>query len=149
MPGNSVDVNGLSTYYRAYGQGDPLVLLHGGFGSGEDLEPVVRELAKHFRVIAPDRRGHGRTADVEGPITYDNMGSDTIAFMEAIQLPKAHLVGFSDGGILCLLIALQRPDLVSLMVPVSANFHHEGVAPQTKAMFGSVTPEVLKMMIPE
>ena len=73
MPDNTVDVNGLSTYYREWGQGDPLLLLHGGFGSGEDMPPIGRELAKHFRVIAPDRRGHGRTPDVEGPITYENI----------------------------------------------------------------------------
>jgi pimeloyl-ACP methyl ester carboxylesterase len=118
-------------------------------GAAKTWSRFGRELAKRFRVIARDRRGHGRTADVEVPITYDNMAADSIAFMEAIQLPKAHLVGYSDGGILCLLIALQRPDLVSRMVPVSANFHYERVAQETKAMFGSVTPEVLKMMIPE
>lgn len=149
MPDNTVEVNGLSTFYHEWGQGDPLLLLHGGFGSGEDMQPIGRELAKHFRVIAPDRRGHGRTPDVEGPITYENMAADTIAFMEAMNLPKAHLVGYSDGGILCLLIALQRPDLISRMVPLSANFHHEGIPPQTMAMFGSVTPDVLKMMLPE
>lgn len=149
LAGNYIDVNGLGTYFEEYGQGEPLLLLHGGYGTGDSLAAIGQELAKHFRVIAPDRRGHGHTPDVEGPLTYDDMAADTIALMETMCLEKAHMVGYSDGGILCLLIALRRPELVSHMVPLSANFHHEGLAPQAKAMLPNLTPDVMRMVMPE
>jgi pimeloyl-ACP methyl ester carboxylesterase len=108
-----------------------------------------QELAKHFRVIAPDRSGHGHTADMDGPFRYEAMATEMIGFLEALGIGKAALVGYSDGANICLLMALQRPEMVSRMVPISANFHHDGLSPQAKAMFGSFSPDVLRAMLPE
>ena len=93
-----VDVGGIHTYYEAVGDGPPVLLLHGGLMSGADYPDQVAALSARFRVVAPDRRGHGHTADVEGPITYELMAADTIAFMDALGIDRAHIVGHSDGA---------------------------------------------------
>src|SRR4051794_5067126 len=94
-----VDAGGVHTYYEAVGEGEPLVLLHGGLCTVETWEGQTPVLAEQYRVYAPERRGHGRTADVEGPITYQIMARDTIAFMDALGIKAAHLVGWSDGAL--------------------------------------------------
>ncbi len=86
-------------------------------------------LAAHFRVFRPDRRGHGRTPDVPGPITYDLMAEDTIAFLDQVVGGPAHLLGHSDRAPVALLAALKRPDLVRRLVLASGVFHHSGWAP--------------------
>ena len=87
------------------------------------------EFARHFRVFRPDRRGHGRTPDVEGPITYEQMARDTIAFLEQVVGGPAYLLGHSDGAPVALLTALERPDLVRKLVFSARVFHHDGWAP--------------------
>ena len=149
MTGNYIDVNGLKTYYEIHGEGEPLLMMHGGFGSADSVSRLTAALATRFRVIVPERRGHGHTADVAGPITYDLMTDDTIAFMSALGIQKAHLVGYSDGGILCLLIAMRRPDLVNRIIPIAANFHHDGLSAQGQAFIKAATPEIMRMVIGE
>jgi pimeloyl-ACP methyl ester carboxylesterase len=119
------DVN---TWYDEAGEGDPLVLLHPG-GAGVDaraLRPNFGPLARRFRVYTPERRAHGRTPDVAGPITYEAMAQDTIAFIETVVGRPAHLAGVSDGGIVALYVALRRPDLVHRLVLVASVFHFDG-----------------------
>ncbi len=100
-----------------------MVLLHGGLSSSASLQRSVgRRLARRYRVSAFDRRGHGRTADRDEPFHYDAMAEETIAFLEWLGRP-AHLVGHSDGGIVGLLVAMRRPDLVHRLVVVGANSH--------------------------
>lgn len=149
MEGKRVEVDGQSVYYEEYGQGDPLLLLHGGFGTGDSLLAIGEQFAKHFRVIAPDRSGHGHTADKGGPFTYDDMTTESIGLIEALGLGKTHLVGYSDGGNICLLLALKRPDLVAKMVPIAANYHFNGLSQAMAAMFGSFTPAMLRSMLPD
>src|SRR3954469_18349966 len=95
--GAYVDAAGTRTYYEMNGSGAPLVLLHGGFCTVETLDGLVPALTEHYTVYAPERRGHGRTADVDGPITYTAMAADTIAFLDAVGVAGAQLVGWSDG----------------------------------------------------
>jgi pimeloyl-ACP methyl ester carboxylesterase len=149
LDGKYVQVDGQSVYYEEYGQGDPLLLLHGGFGTGDSLMAIGQHFAKHFRVIAPDRSSHGHTADKGGPLTYDDMTAETIGVIEALGLGKVNLFGFSDGGIICLLLALKRPDLIAKMVPLSANFHYNGVSPTMLGMMQSFSVDMIKMMLPE
>lgn len=107
-------LDGVCTWYDEQGDGDPLVLLHPG-GAGVDARAFganVKPLAARFRVYTPERRAHGRTPDVAGPITFDAMATDTIAFLEAVVGRRAHVVGCSDGGIVGLLVALRCPDLI-------------------------------------
>jgi pimeloyl-ACP methyl ester carboxylesterase len=89
--GGYVDAGDIRTYYEVHGSGDPLVLLHGGFCTVETLDGLSPGLAEHFTVYAPERRGHGRTADVDGPITYTAMAADTIAFLDTVGVSGAHL----------------------------------------------------------
>ena len=121
-----LDLDGVHTYYEALGAGRPLVLLHGGMCPVETWAGLVPQLSGSFRVFTPERRGHGRTAD-PGPITYENMASDTIAFLEAIAAGPADLVGWSDGAVVALLVALWRPDLVERLVYVGNAINREGV----------------------
>lgn len=125
-------LDGVRTWYDEQGDGDPLVLLHPG-GAGVDARafgPNVKPLAARFRVYTPERRAHGHTPDVEGPITFDAMAKDTIAFLESVVGRRAHVVGCSDGAIVGLLVALRRPDLIDRLVLVAGVFHFQGWLPQ-------------------
>jgi pimeloyl-ACP methyl ester carboxylesterase len=124
--GEYVEVGGLKTWLDSWGSGPPLVLLHGGLVTNATWGQMAPGLAEHFRVLAPERRGHGHTPDVEGPFTYALMAEDTIAFLEEVVGGPAHLVGWSDGGNIGLIVAFKRPDLVTKLVPISANFNAEG-----------------------
>src|ERR671915_1742469 len=88
-----IELNGVRTWYEEYGQGKPLALLHPGGADARAWAPTLRAVAEHFHVFTPERRGHGRTADVDGPITYDLMAQDTIAFLERVVGEPAHVVG--------------------------------------------------------
>jgi pimeloyl-ACP methyl ester carboxylesterase len=124
-----VQLGDVHTYYEEDGQGEPLVLLHPGGADSRVFESNLPGLTEHFRVFRPDRRGHGRTADVEGPISYELMARDTIAFLEQVVGGPASLVGHSDGAPVALVTALLRPDLVPRLVVAAGVFHHEGWAP--------------------
>jgi pimeloyl-ACP methyl ester carboxylesterase len=135
-----VDANGVHSYYEAHGSGDPLLLLHGGLVDGDSFAHQTPVFAEHYRVIVPDRRGHGRTPDVEGPISYDLMADDTIAVMDALGTGPAHLVGWSDGGNVGLLVAIKRPDLVRRLVTIGSNFNADGLTNEAAATFKPDTP---------
>jgi pimeloyl-ACP methyl ester carboxylesterase len=150
--GSYVQLGEVRTYYEEDGSGEPLVLLHPGGADSRAFELNLPGLAEHFRVFRPDRRGHGRTPDVDGPITYEQMAQDTIAFLEQVVGGPAYLVGHSDGAPVALLVALRRPDLVRRLVFASGVFHHDGWAPgaidldeETTAFFteyhGAVSPD--------
>jgi pimeloyl-ACP methyl ester carboxylesterase len=112
------------------GHGDPCVLLHPG-GAGVDsraLGPTVDAVAQHFHAYTPEQRAHGRTADVEGPITFELMAADTIEFIETVIGEPVFLVGCSDGAVVALTVALTRPDLVRRLAFVAGVFHHGGWA---------------------
>jgi pimeloyl-ACP methyl ester carboxylesterase len=125
--GEYVELGNVKTWYEVDGQGDPLVLLHGGMSDSTAWGMQVPALVESYQVFSPDRRGHGKTPDVAGPLTYEDMAADTVAFLESVVGGPAHLVGWSDGGIVALLVALCRPDLVRRQVVIGANFHHDGL----------------------
>ena len=118
----------VNTWYDEFGAGDPLVLLHGGLVDARWFDPNRAPLAERFHVYTPERRGHGHTADVDGPITYQVMADDTIAFLDAVLGGPADLVGHSDGAFVAMLVAIQRPDLVSRLVMISGGFDKSGEA---------------------
>jgi pimeloyl-ACP methyl ester carboxylesterase len=122
-----VEANGVRTWYAEHGTGHPLVLLHGAFTDASEFGATIPPLAERFRVLTPERRGHGHTPDVAGPISYDLMAADTVAFLDELKTGPAHLVGHSDGANVALLVALSRPDLVGRLVLISGNFHHDGL----------------------
>lgn len=139
--GTYVEIAGLRTWYDEVGSGQPLVLLHGGLCSNETWGPQLPAFGREFRVLAPERRGHGRTPDVEGPLSYDAMTTDTIGFLDAVVGGPACLVGWSDGGIIGLLLAMRRPDLVRKLVAISANFETTGVPEPVMAQFLAMQPD--------
>jgi pimeloyl-ACP methyl ester carboxylesterase len=126
-----IEVAGLRTWYDERGAGEPLVLLHPG-GAGVDARawsPNLPALAEAFRVFTPERRAHGHTPDVDGPITFEAMATDTIAFLENVVGEPAHLAGCSDGAIVALMVARIRPDLVRRLAFIAGVFHRDGWAP--------------------
>jgi len=136
--GEYVDVSGLKTWYETAGEGDPLVLMHGGLCTNDTWAAQMPAFGERFKVIAPERRAHGHTPDVEGPLNYSDMATDTIGFIETVVKQPAHLVGWSDGGIVGLLVAIARPDLVRKLVAISANSKPAAVAgvPESHEMEG-------------
>ena len=133
-----LETGGLKTWYDEQGEGDPLVLLHGGLSTNATWASQMPDFAAHFRVIAPERRGHGHTPDVEGPLSYDAMAADTVAFLTALVDGPAHLVGWSDGGIVGLLVAMARPDLVRKLVVIGTNYDISGMVPEVVEGFASL-----------
>ncbi|WP_117208523.1 alpha/beta fold hydrolase [Allorhizocola rhizosphaerae] len=126
--GTYAQLGAVRTWYEEHGKGDPLVLMHGGLVDSRWFEPNTPALAEHFHVYVPERRGHGHTPDVEGPITYQLMAEDTIAFLEQVVGEPADLVAHSDGAVAAMLIGIQRPDLVKRLVLISGGFDKSGEA---------------------
>jgi pimeloyl-ACP methyl ester carboxylesterase len=125
--GEYVPINGHPTWVQTAGDGDPVVLLHGGFTNGDGLFEVFGGFATSHTLVAFDRRGHGRTADTDAPFHYRDMAGETIGVIEHIERGPADLIGFSDGGVIALIVALERPDLVRSLVLLGANYHYDGV----------------------
>ena len=121
-----VDLHGHASYHEIHGTGEPLLLLHGGYCSIENLRGLGDALATSYRVHAPERVGHGRTADRGGPFSYASGVDETVAYLDTIGLDSAHVVGFSDGAILALLMALDHPSRVRSVVSISANLDPDG-----------------------
>src|SRR5215211_2604937 len=138
--GAYVDIDGVNTWFDEDGSGDPLILLHGGLCTNETWAGQMSVFAERFRVLAPERRGHGHTADQPGPITYAAMATDTIGFVDKVVGGPAHLVGWSDGGIVGLMVAMARPDLVRKLVVIGANYDTAGLVPEVEDMFVHLSP---------
>jgi pimeloyl-ACP methyl ester carboxylesterase len=111
-------------------EGSTVLLLHGGLSSSESLlDSIGPALEANHRVVAFDRRGHGYTSDTPEPFHYQDMATETIGVIETVIGRPTHLVGYSDGGIVSLIVASERPDLVECLVLISTNFHHDGIYP--------------------
>lgn len=125
-----IDINGHPTWISVGEHSDRTVLLmHGGLSNSDALlDSIGIPLSQTLRVAAFDRRGHGRTADTPEPFHYDSMVDETIAVLEHLG-GRSHIVGWSDGGIIGLLVALRRPDLIDRLVTIGANYHFSGVRP--------------------
>jgi pimeloyl-ACP methyl ester carboxylesterase len=121
------DVNGIRLYYATIGHGSPVVLLHGGLSNSDYLGNQVRALMKHHKVVIVDSRGHGRSSRDTRPFGYDLMADDVVALMDKLHLQKADVVGWSDGAIIGLDLAIRHPDRVGKVVAFAANTKTEGV----------------------
>jgi pimeloyl-ACP methyl ester carboxylesterase len=120
-------VNGIKIWYAEFGQGEPVILLHGGLANSNYWGDQVPVLAKHYRVIVMDSRGHGRSTRNEQPYGYDLMASDVIALMDYLKIEKAAIVGWSDGAILGLDIAINHPERLTKLFAFAANSDPSGV----------------------
>jgi pimeloyl-ACP methyl ester carboxylesterase len=121
-------VNGIKVWYAVFGSGEPVVLLHGGLANSAYWGNQVPVLAKHYRVIVMDSRGHGRSTRDERPYGYDLMAADVLGLMDYLKIGKAAIVGWSDGAILGLDIAMQHPERVTKLFVFAANSDPSGVA---------------------
>ncbi|MEU5134463.1 alpha/beta hydrolase [Streptomyces californicus] len=139
--GEYADLPGGRTWYETEGAGDPLALLHGGFCTNDTWGAQRADLAAAHRLFLPERRAHGHTADVPGPLTYQDMADDTVVFLERVVGGPAHLVGWSDGGVVALLVARDRPDLVRKVVAIGANFRPGPECFAEPAMLDTMTPD--------
>lgn len=127
MQSGYIAVNGIQLYYAALGTGSPIILLHGGLANSDYWGLQVAELAKHHQVIVVDSRGHGRSTRNAQPYGYDLMTDDIIALMDRLQLPTAAIVGWSDGAIIGLDMAMRYPQRVSKVFAFAPNTTTQGV----------------------
>ena len=131
---NRANIHGHKIYYAVRGSGPTLVFLHGGGDSGE--HSFARQLdvfSEHHHIVAPDQVGQGRTPDVPGPLSYTAMMEDTAALLRMLKLRHVDVVGFSDGGILALMLAIRHPELVRRVVISGVNIAPEGLRPEDLA----------------
>jgi pimeloyl-ACP methyl ester carboxylesterase len=128
--GQYADVNGIRLYYETHGAGRPLILLHGGLGSGEMFGPLLPALAAGHQVIAVDLQGHGRTADIDRPISPKLMGDDIAALITHLGLDKPDLFGYSLGGGVAFFTAVNHPELVGRLIMVSTNVRRNAIYPE-------------------
>jgi pimeloyl-ACP methyl ester carboxylesterase len=144
--GAYADINGLHMYYSTTGSGRPLVLLHGGLGSGEMFGPVVSTLAEQHQVIAPDLQGHGRTADIDRPIDVSLMADDIAALIDHLGLDKPDLVGYSLGGGVAMHVAFKYPEKIGRLVAASANVTRSAIPAEMLAQQGQVSSAAVEYM---
>jgi pimeloyl-ACP methyl ester carboxylesterase len=144
--GQYAEVNGINLYFETQGAGPPLILLHGGLGSGEMFGPILPALAEHHQVIAPDLQGHGRTADIDRPIDVRLMADDIAALADHLGLDRPDLVGYSLGGGVALQTAVRHPAQVRRLVAASANIRRDAIYPEMLAQQGQVNAAAAEFM---
>jgi pimeloyl-ACP methyl ester carboxylesterase len=126
--GRYAAIDNVSIYYETYGEGPPVLVLHGGLGSHEGMRNQIKALANSHFVIAPDSRGQGRSTDSDAPLTYALMANDMAKLLDDLQTSRVDVVGWSDGGIIGLDLAMRYPERVRRLVAISANYDVTGIA---------------------
>lgn len=144
--GNYADVNGIKLYYETHGTGHPLILLHGGLGATSMFGPNLPALAKGRQVIAVDLQGHGRTADIDRPISPQLMADDIAALIKHLKLGRPDLMGYSLGGGVAMFTAIRHPEHVGKLVLVSTYIKRTAVYPEMLAQQGQVGPDAAEAM---
>ena len=142
-PGKRVPVHGMQMYYEVSGQGDPLVVLHSAYMNIPSMGAILPKLAATHRVYALELQGHGRTSDVDRPITYANLADDVAAFMDAVGLAKADVFGYSMGAQAGLQLAIRHPGKVNKLVAASVAYDLRGWQPEFQAAIPQMTVEMI------
>jgi pimeloyl-ACP methyl ester carboxylesterase len=140
--GQTVEVNGMQMYYEVSGEGDPLVLLHGAYMNIPAMGAIIPKLAETHRVYAIEFQGHGRTEDIDRPITYPNLADDVAEFMDAVGIEKADVFGYSMGAAAGLKLAIDHPEKVDQLVAASVAYDMAGSQPEFLAMIPTMAPEM-------
>jgi pimeloyl-ACP methyl ester carboxylesterase len=144
MQGKYASVNGLNMYYEIYGAGRPLVLLHGALSAiGTSFGKVLPTLAETRQVIAVEQQAHGRTADIDRPLTIAQMAEDTAALLSHLGIEHADFFGYSMGSGIALQIAIKHPDLVRKLVLAAVTYNKDGFHPGLLAGMENLQPEDL------
>jgi pimeloyl-ACP methyl ester carboxylesterase len=141
------EVNSINLYHEIYGEGEPLVLIHGGLTTISEMQGWVQPLAQTRRVIAVEMQGHGRTADTDRRMTFDTMGDDIAALLDYLKIPKADLVGHSFGGASAIRAAIQHPDHVRRLVVISSPHARSAWYPETQEGMSRVGASMAENMM--
>jgi pimeloyl-ACP methyl ester carboxylesterase len=141
-------VSGLNIYYEIHGSGEPLILLHGGLLSTAMEGDLIAQLSKTRQVLALDLQAHGRTADIDRPITCEAMADDVAGVMKYLSIPTADVMGYSLGGCTALQMTIRHPEAVRKLVIVSAAFKRDGWYPEVRAAMSQMGPAAAEMMKP-
>ena len=144
--GQYADINGINLYYETYGSGRPMILLHGGLGSGEMFGPILPTLADHHQVIVVDLQGHGRTGDIDRPLDIRLMADDIAALIDHLGLQKPDVVGYSLGGGVAFQVAIKYPEKVGRLVSASANIRRDAIYPEMLQQQGQVSAAAAEFM---
>ena len=144
--GNRVEINGMQMYYEVSGAGGPMIVLHGSYMNIPGMGEIVGRLAETHRVYALELQGHGRTTDIDRPITYPNLAGDVAAFMEAIGIEKADVFGYSMGAVTGLRLAIDHPEKVDQLVFASGAYDFEGWQPAFREFIPQMTVEMFTAM---
>jgi pimeloyl-ACP methyl ester carboxylesterase len=144
--GQYAEINGLNLYYETHGTGRPLILLHGGLGSGEMFGPILPVLAAGHQVITVDLQGHGRTADVDRPLDLGHLADDIAGLIDHLGLDRPDVVGYSFGGGVALHTAMRHPDKVGRLVSASTYLRSDAVYPELRAQQGQVNAAAAEFM---
>ncbi len=144
--GRRVEVRGMQMYYEVSGAGDPLIVLHGAYMNIPSMGAIIPKLAETHRVYALELQGHGRTTDIDRPITYPNLADDVAAFMDAVGLEQADVFGYSMGAVAGLQLAIRHPDKVNKLVAASGAYDADGWQPEFKAFIPQMTVEMFVAM---
>jgi pimeloyl-ACP methyl ester carboxylesterase len=137
-------VNGLKMYYEIYGDGEPIVLLHGAFMSINGWSTIIPELAKTRKVIAVEMQAHGRTQDIQRDFTYDNLADDVAALLDYLKIKQADVFGYSLGGCVALQTAIRHPEKVRKAVILSAVYHDDGWVDETDEIFKNFNADMFR-----
>jgi pimeloyl-ACP methyl ester carboxylesterase len=141
--GNRVKVNGMQMYYEVSGDGDPLIVLHGAYMNIPSMGAIIPRFAKSHKVYALELQGHGRTTDIDRPITYPNMADDVAAFIDSVGLQKADVFGYSMGAIVGLQLAIRHPAKVNKLAAASVAYDIRGWQPAFTEVIPQMTVEML------
>jgi pimeloyl-ACP methyl ester carboxylesterase len=145
-PGQYAEVNGIRLYYETHGAGRPVILLHGGLGSGDVFAPVLPKLTERHEVITVDLQGHGRTADIDRPIDARLMADDIAALIDHLALDRPDLVGYSLGGGVAMHTAIKYPAKIRRLVSASVNIRRDAIYPEMLAQQGQVSAAAAEFM---
>lgn len=140
--GQRVTVNGMQMYYEVSGAGDPLIVLHGAYMNIPSMGAIIPKLAQTHKVYAVELQGHGRTNDINRPITYPNLADDVAGFMKAVGLGKADVFGYSMGAVTGLQLAIRQPQMVNKLVFASGAYDAKGWQPEFTAFIPQMTVEM-------
>ena len=143
---NYAQINGLNMYYEVHGEGEPLILLHGGLGSSEMFGAALNILAMNRKVFAVDLQAHGRTADINRPLRFELMADDIAGLIEYLHFESANVMGYSLGGGVALRTAIQHPDKVKKLVVVSTPFRQNGWYPEILAGMAQMSLQAAEPM---
>lgn len=139
------DVNGLKLYYEVYGEGKPIVLLHGSFMTIPlNWAPIIPLLARDRRVIAAEMQGHGRTRDTAREISYEGMADDVSGLLKHLHVDSADVIGYSMGGGIAFQVAVRHPEQVRRLVVLSGAYAHDGWWPDVEASFATIDAAMFK-----